>query len=102
MHEKIIDSTSQQPIPGATVASGKQTVLTNAEDNFAANTDRGKNLTVSFVGYGTQTVTSLTRALAIQLSAASQQLIDVVVTALGVKKEQNVLAMLCDRQIVKI
>lgn len=88
LHGKIIDSVSQQPVMSATVSSDKQTVLSDAEGNFTINTERGKNLTVSFVGYGTQTITVNDNGfITIKLSTASQQLSDVVVTALGVKKE---------------
>ncbi|MEP6684375.1 MAG: SusC/RagA family TonB-linked outer membrane protein [Parafilimonas sp.] len=85
---KIIDSSTRQPVMSATVNSGNQTVISDADGNFTINTDKGKNLTASFVGYSSQTVTvNNGDFLTISLSNSSQQLNDVVVTALGVRKE---------------
>jgi TonB-linked SusC/RagA family outer membrane protein len=88
LHGKIIDSSTQQPVMSATVSSGKQTTLSDAEGNFTINVDKGQNLTASFVGYALQTIAVNDDGfITIRLSTASQQLSDVVVTALGVKKE---------------
>ena len=85
---KIIDSTTQQPVPGATVSSNKQKVLSDPEGNFTINADKGSTLTVSFIGYSAQAVTINNDGfLTIQLSTTSQQLSDIVVTALGIRKE---------------
>jgi hypothetical protein len=45
---KIIDSTTQQPVPGATVSSNKQKVLSDPEGNFTINADKGSTLTCKF------------------------------------------------------
>ncbi len=88
LHGKIIDSATQQPVTSATVSSGKQTTLSDAGGNFTINTAKGQNLTVSYIGYTSQSVVvNDESSITIQLAVSSQQLTDVVVTALGVKKD---------------
>lgn len=88
VHGKIIDSANQQPVSNATVSAGNQHVLSDAEGNFTINADKGKSLSVSFVGY-TSKIIDVTGNdfINIILSPSSSQLTDVVVTALGVRKE---------------
>ncbi len=72
----------------ATVSSGKQTVLSDAEGNFTLNTDKGKDLTVSFIGYSPKRITVTDDAfLNVIIAPSSQLLNEVVVTALGVRKD---------------
>jgi TonB-linked SusC/RagA family outer membrane protein len=88
LHGKIIDSATQQPVMSATVNSGKQIVLSDAGGNFTLNADKGKDLTVSFIGYSSKTIAVTDDAfLNVMIAPSSQQLNDVVVTALGVRKE---------------
>lgn len=85
---KVLDSATQQPVSNATVNSGKQTVLSDGEGNFKINTETGKDLTVSFVGYSNKTIAvNGNEFLNIFLSQSSSQLNDIVVTATGIKKE---------------
>ena len=85
VHGKIIDSMTQQPVANATVSSGNQHVLSDAEGSFSINSQQGKTLTISFVGYNSQSqMVTGTDFVNIILSQSSQQLNDVVVTALGV------------------
>src|SRR5215467_2742032 len=82
---KIVDSATEQPVMSATISSGNQTVLSDAQGNFAIKADKGKPITASFVGYSPRTMTvSDDGPLTIILSQSTQQLNDVVVTALGV------------------
>src|SRR5215471_4470994 len=87
LNGKIIDSTSQQPVAGATITAGKQTVTSDAEGNFTVNANKGANVTISYVGYASRTVIADGDFLSIQIAPSAQQLSDVVVTALGIKKE---------------
>lgn len=88
LHGKVVDSATQQPVVGATISSANQTVASDIGGNFTLNADKGKNVTVSFIGYGMQTVVvGDDNFLTIKLSSSSSQLSDVVVTALGVRKE---------------
>ncbi len=88
LHGKIVDSTTQAPVTNATISSGKQNVLSDAQGDFTINTSVGQKLTTSFIGYSSQTINvSSADFITIQLSTSTEQLNDVVVTALGVKKE---------------
>ena len=88
VHGKIIDSLSQEAVAGATISAGNQRVSSDGDGNFTINAATGLNITVSFIGYNMKTVPVNDESfLNIVLSTASQQLTDVVVTALGVKKE---------------
>jgi TonB-linked SusC/RagA family outer membrane protein len=90
LHGKIVDSTTQTPISNATVSSGKQNVLSDAQGNFTINTGVGQKLSVSFIGYKAQTVQVADNGfVTINLSTSTEQLSDVIVTALGVKKESK-------------
>ena len=85
---KIIDSSTQQPVANATVFSSTQKTLSDNDGNFLVKAEKGKTLSVSFVGYNTNTINITGDDFVnIILSPSSQQLNDVVVTALGVKKE---------------
>ena len=88
LHGKIIDSSTQQPVSNATVSAGNQKVLSDADGNFSIHANSGSTLSVSFVGYGDKLLTIKDDGfINVTLSQSSSQLTDVVVTALGVKKE---------------
>lgn len=86
---KIIDATTGKPIDGATVMvkNSKTGISSNAAGEFSVTANKGEKLTVSFVGYESQTVAASANNLTIVLNADNKQLNEVVVTALGVKKE---------------
>ncbi len=88
LHGKIVDSTTQAPVVSATVSAGNQNVLSDAQGNFTINASVGQKLTASFIGYNPQTVAVADNGfITINISPSTEQLSDVVVTALGVKKE---------------
>jgi TonB-linked SusC/RagA family outer membrane protein len=82
---KVLDSTTQKPIDGASVVLSGTTVgtTTNASGDFTLTADKGKKLTITAVGYGSGSATVSEEFLVIVLGNASQVLDDVVVTALG-------------------
>lgn len=85
---KIIQSESGKPLPGATVtvkATGRSQV-TDANGEFSVDATREDQLEVSYVGNTTATISAANAAL-IQLSADAKNLNEVVVTALGIRKE---------------
>jgi outer membrane receptor protein involved in Fe transport len=88
---KVTDSASRMPIGGATVmATGSgQAVSTNAAGEFSLTVNSNDQLMISFVGYETTTVDADGAFLNIALAATAVQLSDVVVTALGVRKESK-------------
>lgn len=86
---KVIDAITLKPIEGATVVvkEGKQRATTDNAGVFTINAVKGNQLMVSFIGYQSKKVALTSSDVTITLSAATTQLEDVVVTALGVKKE---------------
>ena len=85
---KVIDATTSNVIEGANVSvKNGQKTLTNATGSFSISVAKGANLLVSFVGYQNAQVVVNGTDLTIKLTPTTQSLEDVVVTALGVKKD---------------
>ncbi|AYL96158.1 SusC/RagA family TonB-linked outer membrane protein [Mucilaginibacter celer] len=86
----IILDDANQPLPGVSVRiKGTNTgTVTGIEGRFTIAATKGDVLTFNFVGYASQEVTIGTETyLSIQMKSDSKSLTEVVVTALGVKKE---------------
>lgn len=83
------------PITGATVAVKGTSIgtATDLEGNFTLDAPSGATLVISFIGYKTQEV-KLTnqKVLNIVLKDDTQQIEEVVVTAMGIKKEKRALS----------
>ena len=86
---KITDAATEKPIDGATimVKNAKGGTSSNMAGEFSISANKGEKLTITIVGFESQTVTAAANFLNIQLQADNRQLNEVVVTALGVKKE---------------
>jgi TonB-dependent SusC/RagA subfamily outer membrane receptor len=86
---KVADSTSQSPVAGATVFVRNSNIATstNASGEFSINASSQDELIISSVGYESQTIRVTGNNLQITLAQTSRQLNEVVVTALGIKKE---------------
>jgi TonB-linked SusC/RagA family outer membrane protein len=85
----VVDSTGE-PIIGASVTKkgAKTGTVTGIDGDFMlAGVKAGDVIQVSFVGFETKEVTWNGQPLSITLSENAQQLNEVVVTALGIKKE---------------
>ncbi len=80
-------------ISGVTVLvkSTKKAALTNENGDFSINTKKGALLTFSYVGYVSKTYTVEGATLNVSLAAGANDLNEVVVTALGIKKEKKAL-----------
>ncbi|MBQ0068791.1 MAG: SusC/RagA family TonB-linked outer membrane protein [Bacteroidales bacterium] len=78
---------------GATVAvKGTQTgTVTDFDGNFSVNAKKGDILVISYVGYATQEVKYEGTPLSITLKEDNTMLSEVVVTALGVKRDRKAL-----------
>jgi len=90
---KVVDATGE-PLSGANVVVKGTTngTMTNADGSFTLNGVRqGTTLQVSYIGYTTQEVIWNGRSLTITLAEDSQILEEVVVTAMGIKKERKAL-----------
>ena len=78
------------PVIGASVVVKGTTngTITDFDGNFSlAGVKKGAVLEISFIGYATQEVTWNGTALNVTLKEDTQQLEEVVVTALGIKKD---------------
>lgn len=90
---KVTDAVTNEPVAGATVKVKGSTTLavtTNATGDYAITTLTPTTLIYSFIGYATQEMAINNQEVVnIKMVESSQQLQDVVVTALGVKKENR-------------
>ena len=89
---KVVDANSKNVLSGVSVsASGTGQIATTGENGeFSINAKPGDNLEVSYVGYQNQKLTiSGETFLTIGLTLSNQQLEEVVVTALGIKKDKK-------------
>ncbi|NMH29341.1 TonB-dependent receptor [Flavobacterium sp. SE-s28] len=82
-----INDSSGQSLPGATVSEqgGNKSTLSDAEGKFAIETETGKVLEISFVGFVTQQVTvdANTAEITVNLKEDAMMLKDVEVVAVG-------------------
>jgi len=89
---KIIDAASKNALAGVSISAlgSGTTSTTDANGEFAINAKSGESLEISYVGYQSQRVViNGENYLTIVLSISNQQLEEVVVTALGIKKEKK-------------
>lgn len=66
--------------------------VTDIDGNFTLQAPRGAALEISYIGYATQTVTVTGAPLRIVMKEDSEQLEEVVVTALGIKRSEKALS----------
>src|SRR5690606_18282334 len=87
-----VTSSEGLPIAGASVSviGGSVATQTDAAGNFTLNVPEGSRLSVSYIGYSTQTViVGTSTSLSVVLQADDQALEEVVVTALGISREKK-------------
>lgn len=87
---KVVSSENKQALPGATVVvkGSKTSTVTDANGEFKIAADEKDLLIISNVGYGIREVKA-TESGAVALVAETRNLDEVVVTALGIKKEKK-------------
>lgn len=80
---KVIDATSNKALSGATISFGKKGTITDADGAFALDCSKANAVTVSFVGYATQTKTikNCDVDITIALASAGSSLTEVEITA---------------------
>ncbi|MDR2955078.1 MAG: SusC/RagA family TonB-linked outer membrane protein, partial [Prevotella sp.] len=107
---KIVDPAGE-PLPGASIyqkgikegSSSSSTTsigaLTNSNGEFALNCMLGKYIYISYIGYTTQEIlaTQGNTLLHIQLSEDSEVMREVIVTALGIRREEKILGYSAQR-----
>lgn len=90
----VIDDNDLQPLIGVTISDGRKTLaVTNSSGAFTVNVPSGSAITASYVGYTAQTLsyTSNQNNVTIRLKSSSGQLNEVIVTALGIKRDERAL-----------
>ncbi len=88
---KVTEVLTGKPIDGATIQlkNSKSGTSTNNEGQFSINANTGEKVSVSIIGFEGQTFSASNSFITLQLNADSKQLNEVVVTGLGVKREQK-------------
>ena len=86
---KVVDAANGSPVESATIIGqlSKKSVVTKQDGSFEISATKGEKLTISFIGFESQQVTANGDDIAVRLIAENKQLNEVVVTALGIKKE---------------
>ncbi len=90
---KVTDSAGF-PLTGTTIVvkGSKNTAITDANGNFSITTEKGKTLVFSFMGFTTKEILiSNQDFLTVLLQDDSVSLGEVVVTALGIKRDKRAL-----------
>ncbi|WP_207632726.1 SusC/RagA family TonB-linked outer membrane protein [Foetidibacter luteolus] len=89
---RIVDAATKKPVASATIAvnNSSKATLTNENGEFSINVIKGSDLLISNVGYNEQLVKVTGEAfMEIEITQGSNQLNEVVVTALGIKREKK-------------
>lgn len=93
---KVVDDRDNSGLPGVTIADANKRVYgsTNNDGQFSITVPAGTALTFHMIGYSPvqRTVTQNERNLSIRLKENSNDLNEVIVTALGIKREEKSLA----------
>jgi len=90
---KVVDAVTNNPLNGVsvTVKNSAYGTTTNAEGVFTIDFTQGEKLIVSFSGYQSQQIKATDKFVTIKLEIVAKQLEDVVVTALGIKKDKKII-----------
>ncbi len=82
---KVIDASNNKPLPAATVAFGGNATVTDADGTFSIPCDKANTITVSFVGYATQSrvIRNCNAQITIALITAGHSLDEVEITAVS-------------------
>jgi TonB-dependent SusC/RagA subfamily outer membrane receptor len=85
---KILDEITKMPVEGVTITlKNGYASQTNSDGVFIINGAKNTQLTLTSVGYAPKTILAKSDNIVIEISPATKQLNDVVVTALGIRKE---------------
>lgn len=89
----VIDDGDSMPLPGVSITDGqrKDIGITNTNGEFTIRIPKGTNVRFSFLGYTTYSATYSANqdGINIRMKMASNTMNEVVVTALGIKREQK-------------
>jgi TonB-linked SusC/RagA family outer membrane protein len=89
----VLDNADGQFLPGATIIDAQRKVLgaTSGTGTFSIKIPKGTSITITMIGYApvTRTITTDGEKLTLRLTATENALSEVVVTALGIKREEK-------------
>lgn len=89
----VRDAADNQALPGVTITDNQRKVLgvTNADGNFTVIVEKGTELSFNMVGYAVAKHMAANNQsnVNIRLNSANNELNEVVVTALGIKREEK-------------
>lgn len=89
----VKDAGDGQPLPGVTISDSQRNVLgvTNEQGAFLVKVSKGAEISFHMLGYtqARRVITSASNNLAVNMSSSSSDLNEVVVTALGIKREEK-------------
>lgn len=90
---QVVDANGES-LPGVSVRikGSKIATVTDVDGNFSINTNRGDVLEFSYVGFATKEVKAADAGRRLTLMEDSKVLNEVVVTALGIKREEKALS----------
>ncbi len=88
---KVVDASNGLPVESATITAQRsnKTALTKQDGSFEISAIKGENLLISFIGFESQQVKATGDGIAVRLNADNKQLNEVVVTGIGIKREQK-------------
>jgi TonB-linked SusC/RagA family outer membrane protein len=91
----VIDADDTQPLIGVTISNDQKKALavTNTAGRFTVNVITGTRLVINYIGYTAQTipVNGNQSTLTVRLKHGASELNEVVVTALGIKRDKRAL-----------
>lgn len=89
----VKDGKDGEALPGVTISDSQRKVLgvTDGNGSFTVRAAKGTEISFSMLGYtqAKRTVTAATNAMVVNMSSSSAELNEVVVTALGIKREEK-------------
>ncbi|MFD2555748.1 SusC/RagA family TonB-linked outer membrane protein [Sphingobacterium tabacisoli] len=91
---KVVDKNTKSPLQGVSIrVNGKTIASSNLEGTFSIEVSAGTSVSFQLIGYDNyiQTFQSATSSAMIQLGESSENIEEVIVTALGIKREQKAL-----------
>ena len=89
----VVDAAGEPLIGVSVLVKGTTNgAVTDLDGNFTLEASEGAMLEISYIGYSTQTVAATTAPIKVVMKEDSEQLEEVVVTALGIKRSEKALS----------
>ena len=98
---KVIDSQEGKPLAGATVqqVNGNQSAITDENGNFEINVPLKSRLTISMVGYISQTINVSKKEITVEMNISATSMNEVVVIGYGTEKRELLTASVATMKV---